>query len=65
MKHNLICFTIYTVLYEAIIWGIFGYGVFGLGHSGWWMLLACLLSASQLKLRHFGIKQENGIDDDA
>lgn len=50
-------FACYTVAYEAIIWGVFGYAVFGLGHSGWWMVLAMVASGCQLKPSTFGIPQ--------
>lgn len=49
-------FAAYSVAYEAIIWGVFGYAIFWQGHSGWWVLVALLLSGSQLKPKHFGIK---------
>lgn len=55
MNLKVIAFAIYSVLFEAIIWGIFGYAVFILNHSGWWMLLAFCLSGMQLKPSHFGI----------
>ena len=46
-------FVVYSVLFEAIIWGVFGYAVFVLGHCGWWMALAVFLSTSQLKYSAF------------
>lgn len=52
-----VVFALYSVLFEAIIWGVFGYAVFIVGHSGWWVLVAILLSGSQLKPRHFGINE--------
>lgn len=55
MNQNLWAFTIYTLVYEAVIWGVFGYAVFGLGFSGWWVLLAVFLSGSQLKPQYFGL----------
>lgn len=57
-------FVVYTILYEALIWGVFGYAVFVLGHSGWWFLLALLLSGSQLKARRFGISEVQGGEDE-
>lgn len=51
----IITFALYSVAYEAIIWGIFGWAVFARGHSGWWVAVALMLSGSQLKPRHFGI----------
>jgi hypothetical protein len=38
-------YTIYIVLYEALVIGGCGYVTFGLGHSGWWWLLAILFSS--------------------
>ena len=51
----IIVFAIYSVLYEAIIWGIFGWAVFIDGNSGWWILVAIICSGAQLKPKHFGI----------
>ena len=53
---RVIAFAVYSVCYEAIIWGVFGYGVFVLGFSGWWILLAVVLSGAQCKPKHFGIE---------
>lgn len=52
-------FAIYSICYEAIIWGIFGWAVFIQGFSGWWMALAILASSAQMKPRHFGIPQDD------
>ena len=38
-------YLIYIVLYEGLVLGGTGYAVFVLGHSGWWFLLAALLSS--------------------
>jgi hypothetical protein len=48
-------FALYSILYEAIIWGVFGWAVFVNGHSGWWVLVAVWASSSQLKPSAFGI----------
>jgi len=61
MNTRILIFAIYTILYEAIVWGVFGYAVFIAGHSGWWVLLAVLISAGQLKPKHFGVYYE--VDD--
>jgi len=58
--NNIWAFVVYSILYEAIIWGIFGWAVFFNGHSGWWILVAMLMSSSQLQPRNFGI---NPVDD--
>ena len=55
MNKKILIFAIYSVLYEGIIWGLFGWAVFVKGHSGWWMILATLMSMSQLKPQSFGI----------
>ena len=54
---TIIVFAIYSILFELIVWGIFGYAVFVLNHNGWWMLLAVILSSGQLRLKHFGGKE--------
>lgn len=55
-------FATYSVLYEAIIWGVFGYAVFVEGHSGWWLVLATFLSLAQLPSKRFGIKEQYDIE---
>ena len=60
MKFNLLMFTIYSIFFETIVWGLFGWAVFINGNSGWWMLLAVLMSSSQLKPKHFGIAAKRG-----
>lgn len=54
---RVIVFAIYSILYEAIIWGIFGWAVFVNGRSGWWVLVAIICSGAQLKPKHFGIRE--------
>lgn len=56
-------FAAYSVCYEAIIWGVFGYAVFWKDHSGWWILAAMVMSGSQLKPRHFGINEVAQLED--
>lgn len=34
------------LIWNIFVWGWAGYVVFGLGNSGWWFLLALLLTAS-------------------
>jgi hypothetical protein len=41
-----ITYLIYIVFWQAMVLGGFGYVVFGLDKSGWWMLFAVFLSAS-------------------
>lgn len=40
-----ITYTIYIVLYEALVIGGCGYVTFVLGYSGWWWLVAMLFSS--------------------
>lgn len=44
-----ITYLIYIIIWEAMVFGGFGYVVFGLGKSEWWMLLAVLMSANAYK----------------
>ncbi|MEX3690801.1 hypothetical protein AB3X91_11850 [Paraburkholderia sp. BR14263] len=53
---KVIAFAIYSIFFEAIVWGIFGYAVFWQGHSGWWALLAVFVSSRQMRPKHFGIR---------
>jgi hypothetical protein len=39
-------YLIYIVLFEGLVWGGTGYAVFALDQSGWWFLLALLVSGS-------------------
>lgn len=41
-------FAAYSVAYEGIVWGLFGWAVFIEGRSPWWALLALLLSGCQI-----------------
>jgi len=54
-KFKLILFTIYTILYECLIWGGFFYIVFVFDGSAWWAALAVFMSSAQLKPKHFGL----------
>lgn len=54
-------FAIYSILYEIIIWGFFGYAVFARGMSQYWIIVAVILSASQLKPKDFGINSRNEV----
>jgi hypothetical protein len=40
-----VTYLIYIILWEGLIFGGAGYVVFGLGHSGWWILAAMVISA--------------------
>jgi hypothetical protein len=54
-KFNVICFTLYSVDFEVIVWGGWFWIVFVLDKSAWWTLLAIVLSGAQLKGSSFGI----------
>jgi hypothetical protein len=41
-----ITYLIYIVLYEGLVVGGTGYAVFVLDHSGWWFLLAVIMSVA-------------------
>ena len=56
-------FAFYTVIYEATIWGVFGYAVFWLDHHGAWMILAFILSVGQIPPRKFGIDIKKALDE--
>lgn len=42
-------YLIYIIIWESMIFGGFAYIVFGLGYSGWWMLLAVFMSGVAYK----------------
>ena len=52
-RTQLFAFVIYTILFESLIWGIFGWAVFVKGHSGWWFIFAAYLSSAQLRRGKF------------
>jgi hypothetical protein len=52
-----IVFALYSIAFEAIVWGLFGWAVFVQDRSGWWVLVALFLSGAQLRPKHFGIRQ--------
>jgi len=49
-----LAFAIYSICYEAIVWGGFFWAHFEKGASGWWILLAIWMSMNQLKSAQFG-----------
>jgi hypothetical protein len=38
-----VTYLIYIILWEGMIFGGAGYAVFGLNHSGWWILAAVVV----------------------
>ena len=55
---RIVVFAIYSIIFEAIVWGIFGYAVFWQGHSPWWFWPALFVSSCQLKPEAFGINNK-------
>ena len=45
----IISYLIYIIIWKAMVLGGFFYIVFVLGNSGWWMLLALIMSESTYK----------------
>lgn len=54
---NSITYLIYIVIYETIVLGGCGYSVFMLGASGWWFLLAVLMSGAAYKPENWSALQ--------
>lgn len=54
-KFKLILFLIYTIVFEAMVLGGFGYVIFFMNYSMWLLIPMILLSGSQLKPKHFGL----------
>ena len=63
MNARVWAFTIYSVLFESIVWGLFGWAVFWQGRSAWWFLLAVVVSGAQFKPKDFGIKPADDAND--
>jgi hypothetical protein len=55
-KFGLVMFVVYSIMFEMIVWGLFGWAVFVCGRSGWWLLFALALSSRQLKAESFHTK---------
>lgn len=45
MRH--LTFLLYTLAWQAFVWGACWVAVMERGHSGWWILLAVFFSAAQ------------------
>jgi hypothetical protein len=54
-----VTYLIYIVLFEALVLGGTGYAVFVLGHSGWWFVLAAVLSGSAYKPSTWLCREKN------
>ena len=55
-KFKLFMFFMYTIIYEVLIWGLFLYLIVYHDWNEWTIVTAIIMSASQLKPRHFGLK---------
>lgn len=49
----IVCYTIYVIVWELLVWIGAGYVYFILGKSGWWMVLAFILSTSYIKTHNW------------
>jgi membrane associated rhomboid family serine protease len=52
-------FAFYSVGFQAIIWGVFGYAVFIAGRSPNWMLFAFICACCQYTPESFGISKND------
>jgi hypothetical protein len=52
---KVISFTIYSLVYELLVWGMVVSAIYFLNWSKWTILTGVILSMSQLKHEHFGI----------
>lgn len=51
--HEALAFVVYSILFEAMVWGGWFWIVFVMDRSAWWTILAIALSSAQLKGHHF------------
>ena len=61
-KFKLFMFFMYTIMYEVLIWGLFLYLIVYHDWNEWTIVVAIIMSGSQLKPKHFGLKYK--IDED-
>jgi hypothetical protein len=45
----MIAFTIYTLLWEVLVWGGAAYIILSAGESFWWFVMALIVSSAQFK----------------
>ena len=57
-KFTLVLFVIYTIFYESLIWGLTACAIYFLNWSPYTVLVAMIMSSSQLKYRSFYVKIE-------
>lgn len=58
-KFKLVLFTIYTILYESLVWGLTAAAIYYLQWSEWTVLIGIIMSTSQFKPWHFGLNYKN------
>jgi len=63
-KFKLVLFTVYTILYETLIWGLVAYAIYFLNWSEWTVIVGILMSGAQLKPKYFGLDYNIGEDDE-
>lgn len=54
-KYKLLLFTIYTIIYECLIWGLVAGAIYYLKWNEWTVIVGMIMSTSQLKPKHFGL----------
>ncbi len=59
MIHNerfkILMFTIYTLIYEMLVWGLVSGAIYFHNWNEWTVLVGIIMSVSQLKPKHFGL----------
>ena len=55
-KFKLSMFVFYTIVYEILIWGLFLYLIVYENWNEWTIVVAIIMSGSQLKPKHFGLR---------
>ncbi len=61
-KFTLVLFVIYTIFYESLVWGLTACSVYFLHYEWPIILVAIIMSSSQLKYRSFYVKVESKPD---
>ena len=60
--YKIALFTVYTIFWEAMVWGLTASSIYYLHWSEWTVVVGILMSASQLKPKHFGIETKEKQD---
>lgn len=58
-KFKIAMFTIYTILYECLVWGLTASAIYYLHFSSWLILVGIIMSGAQLKPWHFGLNYKD------